>query len=80
VEIRISDTGTGIPAEVLPKLFEKFVTQGHGEGNKKGTGLGLYISKAIVTAHDGTISAFNNERGGATFEIKLPVSNGKNRK
>jgi PAS domain S-box-containing protein len=74
-EIRISDNGGGIPEDILPKLFEKFVTKGHGEGNKKGTGLGLYISKAIITAHHGEISALNNERG-ATFVISLPLSNG----
>lgn len=74
VEISVSDTGGGIPGDILPKLFEKFATAGHGEGNKKGTGLGLYISKAIVTAHNGTITAFNNEKGGATFVIRLPLS------
>ena len=73
-EISISDTGGGIPEDILPRLFEKFVTKGHGEGNKKGTGLGLYISKAIVSAHHGEITAFNNGTG-ATFQIRLPISN-----
>jgi PAS domain S-box-containing protein len=73
-EVKISDNGGGIPEEILPRLFEKFVTKGHGEGNKKGTGLGLYISKAIITAHRGEITALNSE-GGATFIIRLPVSN-----
>jgi PAS domain S-box-containing protein len=73
-EIKISDNGGGIPNEILPKLFEKFVTKGHGEGNKKGTGLGLYISKAIILAHHGEISAFNSQ-GGATFLIRLPITN-----
>jgi PAS domain S-box-containing protein len=72
-EISISDAGGGIPEDILPRLFEKFVTKGHGEGNKKGTGLGLYISKAIVSAHRGDISAFNNGSG-ATFQIRLPIS------
>ena len=75
VEIRVSDTGKGISEEVLPKLFEKFVTKGHGNiENNKGTGLGLYISKAIVKAHGGEISAFNNKDAGATFLIVLPIS------
>ena len=75
LEIRISDTGKGIADEVMPKLFEKFVTKGHGNiQNNKGTGLGLYISKAIVKAHGGEISAFNNKDGGATFLIVLPIS------
>lgn len=74
IEIMVSDTAGGIPPDIMPRLFEKFVTKGHGEGNKGGTGLGLYISKAIVAAHGGDISAFNNQEGGATFSIKLPIS------
>lgn len=77
IEIRVSDTGGGIPADLLPKLFEKFATKDHGGGEKKGSGLGLYISKAIVAAHNGTITAHNNEQGGATFVIRLPLSNGE---
>jgi len=80
LEIRISDTGKGIADEVMPKLFEKFVTKGHGNiENNKGTGLGLYISKAIVKAHSGEISAFNNKDGGATFLIVIPISQNQNR-
>lgn len=72
-EIAISDTAGGIPAEVLPNLFGKFVTKKVGENVSHGTGLGLFISKSIVTAHKGTISAYNNNIGGATFKIELPV-------
>lgn len=71
-EIVISDTGPGIPADLLPKLFGKFVTQDIDGLNKHGSGLGLYISKAIVEAHSGKISAFNNEGAGASFRISLP--------
>lgn len=75
VEIRVIDTGKGISEEVLPALFEKFVTKGHGEvENGKGTGLGLYICKSIVNAHNGEISASNNAGGGATFMIRIPIS------
>ena len=75
VEILVSDTGNGISEEILPFLFEKFATKGHGDvQNNKGTGLGLYISKAIVKGHRGEISAFNNKDGGATFLITLPIS------
>jgi signal transduction histidine kinase len=81
IEIILSDTGKGISKEVMPKLFEKFVTKGHGTvENNKGTGLGLYISKAIVKAHGGEISAFNNKDGGATFLIVLPISQNPRRK
>lgn len=69
MQIRISDTGVGIPPEILPNIFDKFVTK----GDSGGTGLGLYICKAIVIAHDGEIFANNNDRGGATFTIILPI-------
>ncbi|MDQ3966956.1 MAG: ATP-binding protein [Thermoproteota archaeon] len=77
IEIRISDTGGGIPEEILPRLFEKFATKDVGGSAKHGTGLGLYISKAIVKAHNGKISAFNNPEGGATFVISLPTEQGR---
>jgi signal transduction histidine kinase len=73
IEIRISDTGGGIPEEILPRLFEKFATKDVGGSAKQGTGLGLYISKAIMNAHNGKISAYNNAEGGATFVISLPI-------
>jgi len=72
LEIAVSDTGGGIPEEILPQLFGKFVTKSVDDNNKHGTGLGLFISKAIVAAHGGSISAFNNESG-ATFQIGLPA-------
>ncbi|HXV47023.1 MAG TPA: PAS domain-containing sensor histidine kinase [Nitrososphaera sp.] len=74
LEIRVSDTGTGISQEILPNLFGKFVTKSSGdiEGHG-GTGLGLFISKAIVNAHKGEIFAYNNATGGATFTMVLPI-------
>lgn len=77
IQIRISDTGGGIPQEVLPKLFGKFVTRDVGTSDHSGTGLGLFISKAIVTAHKGDIYASNNNNGGATFTIVLPLDQSK---
>jgi signal transduction histidine kinase len=68
IEIRITDTGIGITPEILPEIFGKFVTKGESGG----TGLGLFISKAIVEAHGGSISAQNNKKG-ATFTIILPI-------
>jgi signal transduction histidine kinase len=73
IEIRISDTGGGIPEEILPRLFEKFATKDVRGSAKQGIGLGLYISKAIMNAHNGKISAYNNAEGGATFVISLPI-------
>jgi two-component system, NtrC family, sensor kinase len=69
--ITIADTGTGIPAELLPKIFEPWVTTkaaGHG------TGLGLSITRDVIGAHGGSIVAENVPEGGAAFTIELPES------
>jgi len=73
VEVKVSDNGRGIAEDILPNLFDKFVTKTLGNENKRGTGLGLYIAKAIISAHKGKIFAYNNKQGvGATFTIVLP--------
>ena len=71
VEVLMRDTGGGIPAEILPKLFEKFATKSRHKGTENGTGLGLFICKGIINAHGGSIIGYNNENGGATFKIWL---------
>jgi len=68
LRFEISDTGCGIPAQLLPRIFEPFVT--HGKSN--GTGLGLAISKAVVEAHHGTISVKSSDHG-TTFTVDLPL-------
>ncbi len=74
VTISIRDTGIGILEEIYPKLFTKFATK-----SITGTGLGLYISKSIIEAHDGQIWAENNGKGkGAKFSLSLPLSERKN--
>lgn len=66
--VEVSDSGKGISPHVLPKLFEKFVSD-----SDIGTGLGLYISKNLVEAHGGKIWAYNNlGRPGSTFVFSLP--------
>jgi signal transduction histidine kinase len=73
VEVKVSDSGSGIAEDILPNLFDKFVTKTLGNENKRGTGLGLYITKAIIDAHKGKIFAYNNKQGvGATFTIIIP--------
>ncbi len=73
VEVKVIDSGRGIAEDILPNLFDKFVTKTLGNENKRGTGLGLYITKAIISAHKGKIFAYNNKQGvGATFTIVLP--------
>ena len=68
VIVSVKDTGIGIDPEIMPKLFSKFATKSFS-----GTGLGLFISKAIIEAHDGKIWAENNSDGkGATFSFSLP--------
>ena len=73
VEIKVCDTGNGIAEDILPNLFDKFVTKTPENENKLGTGLGLYITKAIIDAHKGEIFTANNKEAvGATFTIVLP--------
>ena len=72
-QITVKDTGSGINPEIMPRLFEKFVTK-----SEKGTGLGLYISNRIVQAHGGKLLAENNADGkGATFTFTLPLEKGQ---
>lgn len=75
--VTISDTGLGIPEDILPNIFGKFVTKGHESENQGGNGLGLFLCKGIVSAHGGRITARNNRDRGATFEFSLPLSQAK---
>lgn len=70
LKLYFTDTGPEIPKEVLPEIFEKFVTK--SENKVSGLGLGLYISKKIIDAHNGTIVA-DNKKGHPVFEITLPL-------
>jgi signal transduction histidine kinase len=71
VELAVSDRGPGIPDGQLERVFEPFVTV-----REHGLGLGLAISRSIVTSHGGSIKAENNVDGGATFRFLLPVADG----
>jgi len=72
VAISVSDTGSGIPQEYLPHIFEKFVqVPGAATG---GAGLGLAISQLIVKAHGGQMSAQSALRQGSTFTFTLPMA------
>jgi signal transduction histidine kinase len=68
--ILVEDNGVGIPAEVLPNVFDAFVT---ARLDARGTGLGLTVAEGIVTQHGGTIAASNRREGGACLEVWLPV-------
>jgi heavy metal sensor kinase len=75
-ELRVRDTGPGIPATDLPHIFQRFYRANRARGREPGhggTGLGLSICRAIVEAHDGTITAESPPSGGATFIVHLPT-------
>jgi signal transduction histidine kinase len=75
VLVTVRDTGIGIDPEIMPRLFEKFISKSY-----QGTGLGLFISKSIIKAHGGRIWSENNnnvdkdsKEGGSTFYFSLPL-------
>lgn len=72
VVIAISDQGTGIPAEAIPHLFERFY-RAPGERKTEGIGLGLYITKVLVEAHGGRIWVESEVGVGSTFYFSLPI-------
>ncbi len=73
VVISVRDTGVGIPAEDLPRVFERFYKRGQGRWGG-GAGLGLSIARHIVRAHGGRIWAESVEGQGSTFYVALPVA------
>jgi PAS domain S-box-containing protein len=73
-EIRIEDSGPGVPAEFLPRIFERF-SQADGSSTRKhgGLGLGLAIVRHLVELHGGTVSAANRDGEGAVLTVRLPA-------
>ena len=71
--VRVDDDGPGIPADVLPDIFDAFVSS---RLDAKGTGLGLTVAQGIVQQHGGTIHAGNREGKGARLEVVLPGASG----
>jgi signal transduction histidine kinase len=69
VEVTVADTGMGIPAEALPRIFERYQQAHRGRG---GSGLGLAIVKALVEAHGGQVRAESEEGKGSRFTVVLP--------
>ena len=67
--LRVTDSGPGIPPEVMPKIFNAFFTT-----RSQGMGMGLAIAKSIVENHGGEIRAYRNSGCGATVEVTLPAA------
>jgi signal transduction histidine kinase len=76
VDLDVRDTGEGIAPEHLPHLFERFYRADPSRGRTRGgSGIGLTISRALVEAQGGELSATSAGRGqGATFTVRLPVA------
>ena len=74
VSVAVQDNGPGIPSDVLPEIFDAFVSS---RLDAKGTGLGLTVAEGIVSQHGGTIAASNRPEGGACLEVTLPAAKAK---
>lgn len=73
VEIAVEDHGIGMPGNVVSNLFQKFYRSHRSRETVAGTGIGLYISKAIVESHGGSISVRSEEGKGSVFTVSLPI-------
>jgi signal transduction histidine kinase len=74
VAVVVEDSGIGIPAEELPRIFERFYQVDKARGPKRGTGLGLAIVREIVTAHGGTVTAESaGANRGSVFTVWFPL-------
>ncbi|MGV9001984.1 MAG: sensor histidine kinase [Candidatus Saccharimonadaceae bacterium] len=73
IEWSVQDHGIGMPSSVVSNLFQKFYRSHRSRETVAGTGIGLYISKAIVESHGGTISVRSEDGHGSTFIVTLPT-------
>jgi len=78
IEISVSDTGTGIPQQDIPYIFQRFFQSSKTAGSKEGTGIGLYLVKTYTELHGGTVSITSEENVGTTITITLPFPKEKN--
>ena len=75
VRIDVIDQGSGIQAEMMDHIFERFFQLNtDGDRTERGTGLGLAICKALVELHGGDISVHSEEEVGTTFSVRIPTS------
>lgn len=73
VKVAVEDRGIGMPGSVISNLFHKFYRSHRSRETVAGTGIGLYICKAIVESHGGKIEVRSQEGKGSTFEFSLPI-------
>ena len=73
VKVSVVDTGIGMPATVVSNLFHKFYRSHRSRETVAGTGIGLYICKAIVESHGGKIEVSSTEGAGSTFSFTIPI-------
>lgn len=73
IEISVTDNGVGMPANVVKNLFHKFYRSHRSREAVAGTGIGLYLCKAFVESHGGTITARSKENEGSVFSFTLPI-------
>jgi len=71
--VSVADTGPGIPAKALPRIFDRFYRVASTENEELGAGLGLTITRQIIEAHKGEITVSSEEGQGTTFTLTLPV-------
>ena len=73
IAVQVTDTGSGIPPEELPYIFDRFYRAAHGhQDTAGGVGLGLAIAKRILELHGSTIAVDSTMYGGTTFTFPLP--------
>lgn len=73
IDVTVEDNGIGMPNNVVANLFQKFYRSHRSRETVAGTGIGLYISKAIVESHGGSISVHSVEDEGSTFTVSIPT-------
>ncbi|MEJ2441587.1 MAG: ATP-binding protein, partial [Patescibacteria group bacterium] len=74
VEISVADNGIGIEEDIREKIFQSFFTT---KLDDRGTGLGLSVSKSIVSDHEGEIEVVSQKGCGSIFKVSLPIENNK---